>query len=94
LLTQSRINSNAFFFGNFQNQAGALFGWGSNSDGMLGHLGTLEQLWPLAVDAVSGIRFKKLAAGQFHSLAITGNTRDREVSIQIINIFISYLIYY
>lgn len=49
-----------------------LLSWGANSDGVLGHNGGIEQLWPLAVEALAGQRIKAVAAGEFHSLCLTG----------------------
>jgi hypothetical protein len=49
--------------------------WGANSDGVLGHTGGIEQLWPLAIESLSGQMVTAVAAGEFHSLCLTGAFR-------------------
>jgi alpha-tubulin suppressor-like RCC1 family protein len=60
-----------------QEQAGLVLSWGANSDGVLGHTGGIEQLWPLAIESLSSVQIKMVAAGEFHSLCLTGSTPAR-----------------
>jgi alpha-tubulin suppressor-like RCC1 family protein len=55
-----------------QEQSGLVLSWGANSDGVLGHTGGIEQLWPLAIESLSSLMVTAVAAGEFHSLCLTG----------------------
>lgn len=51
-----------------------MLSWGANSDGVLGHIGGIEQLWPLPIETLAGSRIKLVAAGDFHSLCLAGTS--------------------
>ncbi|ELR17738.1 ubiquitin ligase, putative [Acanthamoeba castellanii str. Neff] len=63
----------AEYYKNIKEQTGLILSWGANSDGVLGHTGGIEQLWPLAIESLSSVQVKMVAAGEFHSLCLTEN---------------------
>lgn len=51
--------------------SGKAFSWGHGSDGQLGHGDTTSQLLPKEVFVHSSISFSTIAAGAFHTIAVT-----------------------
>ena len=52
---------------------GALWSWGSGSDGRLAHGVEQNQLLPKKVEAFAGQRVVAVCAGAYHSLALTAD---------------------
>nr|XP_060611437.1 RCC1 domain-containing protein 1 isoform X1 [Anolis sagrei ordinatus] len=52
-------------------EAGTLFSWGSGRHGQLGHGDLESRLEPQAVEALQGVALKEVAAGGWHSAAVS-----------------------
>ena len=56
-------------------EAGRVYTWGYGAAGRLGHGGFQERYTPALVESLRDIRVVAVAAGDFHSMALTGGGR-------------------
>ena len=70
----SQIAAGAFFSLALTSK-GAVFAWGSNSNGQLGDGSTTETDLPVKVKLPKGTNVTEIAGGEYHSLAVTSSGR-------------------
>lgn len=72
-----------------------LYAWGYNKFGQLGTGDTINRLTPQIVGFFNDKKLKKIDAGEYHSLALTGKyLHDNTITILFLIIILSYSTYF